>query len=86
MSSQITVRIPEELDERITIIAGRLHFKRSVIIRMALEKFVDDCKIEGEKTPYENIKHLVGSFASGYTDLGTSHRKHLLKYFKRHHG
>jgi len=51
MSSQITVRIPKEHDGKITIIAGNLHLKRSVIVRMALEIFVDECKIKEDKTP-----------------------------------
>ena len=85
MSNQLSVRIPEELDESLSRIAEKLRLKRSIIVRMALEKFVEDCMVKGEEIPYERIKHLLGSFSSGYPDLGASHRKHLLKILRRHH-
>jgi hypothetical protein len=36
-----------------------------------------------DPTPYNKVKHLVGAVKSGVSDMGTSHREHLLKRMKR---
>jgi predicted DNA-binding protein len=84
MNSQFTVRLPDNLDKNIFKIAKKLHLKRSDIVRMALEKFVNEVDEEdAEGSPYDRVKNLLGSVSSGVSDLGESHRKHLLRKFKR---
>ena len=83
MNSQLTVRLPDNLDKNIFMIAKKLHLKRSDIVRMALEKFVNEVEENVEGSPYDRIKKLLGSVSSGVSDLGESHRKHLLRKFKR---
>ena len=83
MQSQLTVRLPDDLDKEITSLSKKLHLKRSYIVRMALEKFLEDFQVKEEHTPYEKVKDLIGSVSSGVSDLGEAHRKHLLKKFKR---
>jgi len=75
----MTVRLPEDLDKEITNLSRKLRLKRSYIVRMALEKFLEDFNVKEETVPYERVKDLIGSISSGIPDLGESHRKHLLK-------
>lgn len=84
MNSQLTVRLPDDLEKGISMLAKKLHLKRADIVRMALEKFVEQAKGEEESSPYDRVKSLLGSVSSGISDLGESHREHLLKKFKRH--
>ncbi|MBI5188216.1 MAG: ribbon-helix-helix protein, CopG family [Nitrospirae bacterium] len=84
MQSQLTVRLPEELDRSILTIAERLHLKRSDIVRMALERFLEEFKEEEKSKPYEKVKALIGRISSGIYDLGEAHREHLLRKFKKH--
>jgi len=83
MSSQLTVRLPEDLDHEITNAAKRLRLKRSDIVRLALEQYLREPQVQEEQAPYGKVKHLLGSVKSGIPDLGTSHREHLVKRIKR---
>jgi len=84
MNSQLTVRLPEDLERGISALAERLHLKRADIVRMALEKFIMQTGGAEESSPYDRVKSLLGSVSSGIPDLGESHREHLLRKFKRH--
>lgn len=83
MSTQLTVRLPDDLSKDITIFAKRLHLKRSDIVRMALKRFIGEVEEKKEETPYERVKNLIGSFSSGLPDLGESHRKYLIERIKK---
>lgn len=83
MITQITVRVPEDLNREVYSMAKRLHLKRSDIVRMALEKFVRGVEEKGKGMPYEQVKDLIGSISSGVPDLGESHRKYLIERMKR---
>jgi len=84
MNSQLTVRLPDNLEKELSLIARKLQLKRSDIVRMALERFVKQAEGEEETSPYEKVKSLLGSVSSGISDLGESHREHLLRKMKRH--
>jgi hypothetical protein len=83
MKSQLTVRLPDDLEKDISILAERLHLKRADIVRMALDRFVKQAEGEEESSPYDRVKRLLGSVSSGVPDLGEAHRVHLLRRFKR---
>ncbi|NOY65209.1 MAG: ribbon-helix-helix protein, CopG family [Nitrospirae bacterium] len=83
MQSQLTVRLPDDLKEEITRIAKRYHLKRSDIVRMALERVLEEFREKERIMPYDRTKDLIGSISSGIPDLGESHRKHLLKKIKK---
>lgn len=83
MQCQLTVRLSEDLDKEITYLSKKLRLKRSCIVRMALEKFLDDFHVREESTPFERVKDIVGTVSSGVPDLGEGHRKHLLKKFRK---
>ncbi len=84
MQSQLTVRLSGDLDKEISSLAKKLRLKRSDIIRMALEKFLEEFQGVEETRPYLKVKNLIGNISSGISDLGEAHRKYLLKQFKRH--
>jgi metal-responsive CopG/Arc/MetJ family transcriptional regulator len=84
MQSQLTVRIPEDLDREVTDAARRLQLKRSDIVRLALVRYLREPCAEEEVAPYGKVKHLIGSIRSGVSDLGTRHRQHLVSRIKRH--
>lgn len=83
MTTQMTVRLPEELNDEVRGMAKRLRLKRSDIVRMALERFVKEAGEEGAM-PFERVKRLIGSISSGVPDLGESHRKYLMARIKKY--
>lgn len=83
MQSQLTVRLPEDLDKGVADLAKRMHLKRADIIRMALQKFLESVSIAEDAGPFEKVHTLIGSIQSGIPDLGESHRKHLLNKFRK---
>ena len=84
MQSQLTIRLPEDLEREIADYARRLHLKRSDIVRMALESFLKESRVSEETSPYEKVSNLIGAIESGISDLGQAHRKHLVKRIKKH--
>lgn len=84
MQTQLSVRIPQKLEKETSVLAKKLHLRRSDIVRMALQRFLDETGFDNTVKPYDRVKHLLGAFSSGIPDLGESHRKHLLKKLKKH--
>lgn len=77
MGGQLTVRLPERLEMGVTGLAKKLHLKRSDIVRMALERLVQQEAEGPDARPFDRVQHLLGSVESGIADLGSCHRKHL---------
>jgi metal-responsive CopG/Arc/MetJ family transcriptional regulator len=84
MQSQLTIRLPEELEREDADAARRLRLKRSDIVRLALERFLSEPQVREEQSPYAKVKNLLGSVKSGVSDLGSAHREHLVKRIRRH--
>jgi len=82
MRSQLTVRLPDDLDKAVTEHAKQLRLKRSDIVRMALERFFKEPVVQEEGALYRKVSGLIGSLASGVPDLGSAHREHLTKRFR----
>ena len=80
MEHQLTLRLPASLAEKLEHAAIRLRRKRSEVVRLALEQFLDT-KIESR--PIERVRDLLGSFESGLPDLGQHHREYLVKRLRR---
>ncbi len=83
MQSQLTVRLPEDLDREVSALAKRFRLKRSDIVRMALERFAEELKRGEVLRPYEKVKALIGSVSTGIPDLGDAHRKYLMERMKK---
>lgn len=80
MESQLTLRLPGALAEKLERSAKRLKRKRSDVVRLALEQFLDS---EPEVKPVDRVRDLLGSVASGVPDLGQRHREHLVERLRR---
>jgi len=80
MDSQLTLRLPGELNEKLERTALRLKRKRSDVVRLALEQFLDATP---EIPPIERVRDLLGIVESGVVDLGQNHREHLIRRLRR---
>ena len=83
MQSQLTVRLPDDLEREVLNYAKRLRLKRSDIVRMALERFFRESYVQEQSIPYKKVRNLIGAVSSGISDLGSSHREHLLRRIKK---
>ena len=80
MESQLSLRLPEELADKLDRAARRLRRKRSDVVRLALEQFLDS---KPEIRPIERVRDLLGRVQSGIPDLGKRHREHLIRRLRR---
>ena len=80
MDSQLTLRLPGALAEKLERSARRLKRKRSDVVRLALEQFLEAAP---RTRPIERVRDLLGSVESGVPDLGQRHREHLLRRLRR---
>lgn len=83
MRTQVTVRISDDIAAGLAAAAEKLHCKRSDVVRLALERFIHDENVEAEARPYDRVKDLLGSVASGVPDLGEAHSEHLRRKLRR---
>jgi metal-responsive CopG/Arc/MetJ family transcriptional regulator len=84
MKSQITIRLPEDLEEDLNKMSQKFRLKRSDIVRMALEKFAREFRGPEAGRPYEKVVNVIGTISSGLPDLGEAHRRYLLKKIRSH--
>jgi antitoxin component of RelBE/YafQ-DinJ toxin-antitoxin module len=81
MENQLTIRLPTDLTIKIRQKAKQLGLKRSDVVRMALNEFLEG---PSENIPvYDRVKHLVGSVTTRIPDLGEKHREHLMRKLKK---
>jgi len=79
---QLTVRIPDDDMAKLTSIAGKLGLKRSELTRLALKKFLAEYEDDTDLRPFDKVRHLLGIVESGQKDLGSAHRKYIVKKIK----
>jgi len=72
----ISVKIPEELDLKLSAVAARRHESKSALIRAALDKIVASSEKATPNSCLDLARDLLGS-VEGPTDL--SHNKSYLK-------
>ncbi len=80
---QLTVRMPDEYREKIEILAEEMGLKKSDIARLALKRFIEENMETTETSPFEKVKHLLGTAESGMKDLGQRHREHLMSKIRK---
>ncbi|MCP3956599.1 MAG: ribbon-helix-helix protein, CopG family [bacterium] len=81
MSTQLTVRLPEDLSHALSKAATRMRRKRSQIVRLALSQFLQLSARDGS-TPASRVSGLIGSLESGVPDLAENHRAYVLDSLK----
>ena len=79
MKSKVTVRLPDDLEADLSALTKRLRLKRSDVVRIALQRFIEESKTVKEANPYERVANIIGTVSSGIPDLGEAHRKYLSK-------
>lgn len=82
MGEQLTVRLPADLSRELEEAAGRMHRKRSEVVRLALRHYLDSVP-RPERRPAGRVRHLLGSLDSGIPDLAENHRKYLIESIRR---
>ncbi len=83
MESQLTIRLPAVLHERLARAAKRSGLKRSDVARMAIQRYLDEAEHAARPRPYDLVKDLIGSLHSGVGDIGARHREYLLARFRK---
>lgn len=83
MERQLTLRMPIALANKLDRVARQTRRKRSEVVRLALEQFLDDITIRAHPRPIDLVRDLLGSVESGMPDLGQRHRDYLLRRLSR---
>lgn len=78
MEQQLTIRLPAALATKLQRASKQLRRKRSEVVRLALEEFLEAYGLPKDR-PIERVRDLLGRFESGIPDLGQRHREYLLK-------
>lgn len=76
MEKQITLRLSGALEKRLARAARLSRRRRSEIVRLALEHYLDT-QIEGK--PIDKVRDLIGTVKTGIPDLGENHRQYLIE-------
>jgi Arc/MetJ-type ribon-helix-helix transcriptional regulator len=83
MEAQVSVRLPRPLHKRLARAAKRLGLTRSDVVRLAVQRYLDEAERAAHPRPYDPVKDLVGSLRGGVGDLGSRHRDDLVARFRR---
>ena len=76
MEQQLTLRVSAEMAAQLDRLAKKLGWKRSDLVRQALEQFIAN---PIEARPIERVRDLLGRLESGLPDLGQRHRDYLVR-------
>lgn len=83
MERQLTLRLPAALANRLERVARGMRRKRSELVRLALEQFLDGAGAQPQARPIDRVRDLLGSLESGLPDLGQRHRDYLVRRLRR---
>lgn len=84
MATQLTVRLDDDLANRLERQAKRLHLKRSDVVRLALRRLLEgDGEGGAPGRPVDRVRHLLGSLDSGESNLAERHREAVLEALRR---
>jgi metal-responsive CopG/Arc/MetJ family transcriptional regulator len=82
MPDQLTVRLPADLNRTLKAAARRTHRKRSEIIRSALRNYLEPERGQPGRA-YDHIRHLIGAFDTGISDLAEKHSEYVYESLRR---
>ena len=83
VNTQVTTRLPSELQQVIKREAVHLGLNCSDIVRIAIRQYFNSSKQELDDYPYSKVSNLVGITNSGISNLGEKHREHLLTRMRK---
>lgn len=81
MSTQLSVRLPDDLGRSLRRASRRLQQKPSEIVRLALREFLGATGASPNR-PADRVRRLIGSLESGVPDLADRHRAYILESVK----
>lgn len=76
MSTQISLRLPDQLLDQLDQLAAELGVRRSEIVRRAILAYLVGGVEPGERA-IDRVRDLVGAAYGGPPDLGHRHREYL---------
>ena len=82
MPTQLTVRLPDDLDRALKAASRRLQRKSADIVRRALREFLGG-GTHATGRPVDRVRGLIGSLESGVPDLAARHRDYILRSLAR---
>ena len=80
---QITIKMPDDYRGKIESLAKKTGLKTSDVARLAIKQFIEENTDDSTRTPYEKVKHLLGTTESGIKDLGQRHREHIIDKIRK---
>lgn len=83
LEEQVTFRMPRRLARKLGEAARQMRRKRSAVLRLALEQFLEGTSIQRRTRPFDLVHDLLGSLESGVPDLGQRHRDYLVARLRR---
>ncbi len=82
MPDQLTIRLPPDLNRALRSAARQTHRKRSDIVRAALRIYLEPQRGERGRA-YDRIRHLIGAFDTGVSDLAEKHSEYVYESLRR---
>jgi predicted transcriptional regulator len=82
MTSQLTVRLPEDLKQALDQASRKLNRKPSELVRMALRDYLGVSSGAGSRLA-DRVHGLLGPLESGVPDLAERHREYIVESLKR---
>ena len=82
MSKMLAFRVDDALERRIKLKAAAAAMPVSAFLRQAVERTLGE---EPELSPYEAIKHLIGTGESERTDLSEDHDRIIAEKLRAEH-
>ena len=77
MDKQISIRLPDDLLDRMDRVAAELRIRRSDLVRRAIIAYVEDGILGPGEKPLDRVRDLIGSVRGAPPDLGRRHREYL---------
>jgi metal-responsive CopG/Arc/MetJ family transcriptional regulator len=81
MSTQLTVRLPDDLGRSLKRASRQMQRKPSEVVRLALREFLSTTATRPGR-PADRVRRLIGSLESGIPDLASKHRAYILDSVK----
>ena len=83
MSSQVVVRMPDQLVREVDEAAKRLARRRSDVVRLAVEQWIAVHANGNGRAARKRARRLIGSVDTGLPDLARRHREYLIESLRR---
>lgn len=80
---QLTLRMSYELADKLERAAEKMRRRRSEIVRLALEQYLEAESTDHAARPIDLVRDLLGRIRSGIPDLGQRHRHYLVMRLRR---